>query len=152
MYDSNLQIRDAYLDGQIKLKYTGLINDDQLLMLAAEPDLNKARSTSSLYAGVSTTKDGSLKFGGSYFNSDELELLLKYDEELIKDASSQILAGKIKLNPYKYGNGKNALTYSDFRDIFFFDAMLKENKYHQVGSLKREELLEKIKKRLKEGN
>ena len=152
LYDSNLQIRDAYLDGQIKLKYTGLINDDQLLMLAAEPDLNKARSTSSLYAGVSTTKDGSLKFGGSYFNSDELELLLKYDEELIKDASSQILAGKIKLNPYKYGNGKNALTYSDFRDIFFFDAMLKENKYHQVGSLKRDELLAKIKKRLKESN
>ena len=152
LYNNNLQIKEAYLDGQIKLKYTGLINDDQLLMLAAEPDLNKPRSTSSIYAGVSSTKDGSLKFGGSYFNSDELELLLKYDEELIKDASSQILAGKVKLNPYKYGNGNNALTYSDFRDIFFFDAMLKENKYHQVGSLKRDELLEKIKKRLKEGN
>ena len=152
LYNTNLQIKEDNLDGQIKLKYTGLINDDQLLMLAAEPDLNNPRSTSSIYAGVSSTKDGTLKFGGSYFNSDELELLLKYDEELIKDASSQILAGKVKLNPYKYGNGKNALTYSDFRDIFFFDAMLKENKYHQVGSLKREELLEKIKKRLKERN
>ncbi|MCT6904198.1 MAG: ATP-dependent helicase, partial [Lactobacillus sp.] len=147
---NNLQVKKANLDGQVKLKYTGLINNDQLLMLEAEPDLKQPSYSSSLYTGVRSKKDGTLKFSGSSFKDDELDLLLKYDEELIKEASSQILSGQIKLNPYKYGNGINALTYSDYRDIFFFDAMLKENKYHKIGNIKKEELLEKIKKRLKE--
>ncbi|WP_338199050.1 PD-(D/E)XK nuclease family protein [Lactobacillus rizhaonensis] len=150
LYSNDLQIKKANLEGQVKLKYTGLINNDQLLMLEAEPDLKQPGNSSSLYTGVSSKKDGTLTFRGSSFKDDELELLLKYDEELIKEASSQILSGQIKLNPYKYGNGINALTYSDYRDIFFFDAMLKENKYHQVGNIKKKELLEKIKKRLKE--
>ncbi len=57
------------------------------------------------------------------FSADELKLLLEYDEDLIKSASSQILSGEIKLNPYRYGKGTSALTYSDYRDVFFFDSM-----------------------------
>lgn len=151
IYNKKLELNKAYLDGQYRLKYTGLINDDQLLLLEAEPELKEPGTSSSLYIGVkSKKKDGSLSFSGSAFKDDELKLLLKYDEELIKDASSQILSGQIKLNPYKYGNGISALTYSDFRDIFFFDAMLKENRYHQIGSMDKPELIKKITERLQE--
>ncbi len=82
------------------------------------------------------------------FSADELKLLLEYDEDLIKSASSQILSGEIKLNPYRYGKGTSALTYSDYRDVFFFDSMLKQNKYHQITNLNKKELLTKIKEKL----
>lgn len=152
LYKPNLQIKESNFDGKVRLKYTGLINENQALILDAEPQLTKASTASDLYSGVNTKKDGNISFRGNAFNEDELRLLLKYDEDLIKEASSQILSGNIKLNPYKYGRGINALTYSDYRDIFFFDAMLKENKYHQVGNLSKKELLEKIKEKLEEGD
>lgn len=150
LYNSHLELKQDNLDGKTRLKYTGLINYDQALVLDADPELEKNSTTSDLYTGVNSKKDGSLSFRGNAFKDDEIELLLQYDEELIKDAASQILSGEIKLNPYKYGKGINALTYSDYRDIFFFDAMLKENKYHQVGSLSKKELLSKIKEKLGE--
>jgi ATP-dependent helicase/nuclease subunit B len=52
------------------------------------------------------------------------------------------------LNPYKYGKSQNALTYSDFKDIFFFDAMLRQNQYHEISNMKKKDLLAKIKERL----
>ena len=148
LYNNKLELKTANLDGQTRLKYTGLINDDQALILDADPEMQQAGRVSELYTGVTSKKDGSLSFRGNAFTEDELDLLLQYDEELIKDASSQILSGKIKLNPYKYGNGVNALTYSDYRDIFFFDAMLKDNKYHQIGNISKDQLLLKIKEKL----
>lgn len=149
LYGNNLQLKQANLDGKTKLKYNGLINYDQAVILDADPALSNGGTTSEIYAGVNSKKDGSLSFRGNAFNDEEIELLLKYDEELIKDASSQILSGKVQLNPYKYGQQVTALTYSDYRDIFFFDAMLKENKYHQIDNLSKTELMNKIKEKLR---
>ncbi|BDR60512.1 PD-(D/E)XK nuclease family protein [Lactobacillus xylocopicola] len=148
LYASDLTLKQPSLDGQARLKYTGLINNDQLRLLEAEPELKQPSSSSQLYAGISAKKDGSITVRGNAFNDDELKLLLEYDEALIKGAASQILAGKIKLNPYQYGKAVNALAYSDYRDILFFDAMLKENQYHRIGNLSKKELLAKIKAKL----
>lgn len=151
LYNNKLQLKQTNLDGHTRLKYTGLINYNQALVLDADPELENGSTTSDLYTGVNSKKDGSLSFRGNAFTDEEIDLLLQYDEELIKDASSQILSGEIKLNPYKYGKGISALTYSDYRDIFFFDAMLKENKYHQVGNIDKKELLARIKEKLGKG-
>ncbi|WEV70179.1 PD-(D/E)XK nuclease family protein [Lactobacillus sp. ESL0785] len=148
----DLQLKKPALDGKIRLKYTGVLNEDPDLLLKAEPLLEKASISSDLYSGVKTKAKGGFSFQTSAFTADEIELLLKYDEDLIKEASSQILSGQIKLNPYKYGKNQTALTYSDYRDVFFFDAMLKENKYHQISNLKKKELLTKIKERLGESD
>ncbi len=67
---------------------------------------------------------------------------------MIKQAASQILSGQIKLNPYRYGKTHSALTYSDFKDIFFFDAMLKENNYHKIKAIDKKTLLNLIKEKL----
>ena len=53
-----------------------------------------------------------------------------------------------KLNPYKYGKSSNALTYSDYRDIFFFDAMLRQNQYHEITKIDKKDLLSKIRETL----
>ena len=39
-------------------------------------------------------------------------------------------------------------TYSDYRDVFFFDAMLRQNQYHEINNLNKKELILKIKEKL----
>ncbi|MDF7638921.1 PD-(D/E)XK nuclease family protein [Lactobacillus sp. ESL0791] len=146
---ADLQLKNAAVDSKPRLMYTGLITNDSQLLAEAEPLLNNSGTNSKLYTGLKTKARGGFSLPrNNNFSADEMQLLLDYDEELIKEASSQILSGEIELNPYRYGKNRSALTYSDYRDVFFFDAMLKQNKYHQITNIDKPELLEKIKKRL----
>ena len=102
-----------------------------------------------MYKNIRTISSGKISFGRSKtnFNEEELELILAYDEYLIKQASSNILSGSIDLNPFKFGKNESALTYSFYRDIFFFDAML-NNQYHEISSIDKKKLLTQIKEKL----
>ncbi|RVU71727.1 MULTISPECIES: PD-(D/E)XK nuclease family protein [Lactobacillus] len=150
LFDAHLNLKESAIDSKPQLMYTGLIANDPELLDEAEPLLNGSHSTSSqLYKQVKTKKDGDFSLPKDRnFSEDEIKLLLDYDEYLIKEASHQILSGKIELNPYRYGKSKNALTYSDYRDIFFFDAMLRQNQYHEIDKLSKKELLTQIKAKL----
>lgn len=150
LIDSNLNLRENAVDSKPKLMYTGLISNDPEILIEAEPLLDKSSSQASkLYTGVKTKSKGGFTLPTDRnFNEEEIQLLLDYDEYLIREASRQILSGKIELNPYRYGKGKNALTYSDFKDIFFFDAMLRQNQYHEINNMNKKELLTKIKEKL----
>ena len=66
---------------------------------------------------------------------------------MYKRQGNEILSGKIELDPYSYGQ-QTSLTYSDFKDIFFFDAMLKENNYHKIKSIDKKTLLTLIREKL----
>lgn len=146
MIGSDLKIKKAALSGKPHLLYKGLINNDPDLITEAEPLLKNAKTSSQLYSGLRSKANGGFVLPrNTNFSEEEIKLLLQYDEYLIKQAAHQILSGQIKLNPYRYGKGPTALTYSDYRDIFFFDAMLPENRYHEINSLDKKELLARIK-------
>ncbi|WEV44468.1 PD-(D/E)XK nuclease family protein [Lactobacillus sp. ESL0684] len=148
----SLELKQDKLVGKENLKYTGIINNDPELLLQAEPLLSQTGNSSDLYKGIAANKNGSFRLPkDTAFSREEIELLLKYDEELIKAAASQILTGKIKLNPYQVGENNNALTYSDYREIFFFDKML-GNQYHQIDRLDKKTLLAKIREELGESD
>ena len=133
-----------------KLMYNGILNKDPALLESVEPLLQEDRAVSELYTGVKRKTDGSLILPReTSFSSEDLDKILKYNSYLIEQAGHKILNGDIELNPYRY-NKKTSLQYSDFKDIFFFDAMLKENNYHKITSLKKKELLELIKEKLDE--
>lgn len=150
LIDSSMNLRQAATDSKPKLMYNGIISNDPDILTEAEPLLKgSTKQVSELYTGVKTKAKGGFSLPANRsFSEEEIELLLEYDEYLIKEASSQILSGKISLNPYKYGKSQNALTYSDFKDIFFFDAMLRQNQYHEISNMKKKDLLAKIKERL----
>ena len=150
LIDSSLNLRENAIDSKPKLMYTGLISNNPEILLEAEPLLDgKPSQASQLYTGVGTKAKGGFKLPADRnFSEEEIQLLLEYDEYLIKEASRQILSGQIELNPYRYGRSKNALTYSDFKDIFFFDAMLRHNQYHEISNMNKKDLLAKIKEKL----
>lgn len=146
VFDSNLQIKENLLDSKPKLMYNGLISSDPDLITKAEPALEKGGTASQIYSGVRSKKTGGFTLPRDHsFIQEEMDLLLKYDEYLIKKASNEILSGKVELNPYRYNKGRNAITYSDYRDVFFFDAMLNEDEYHEISGMNKKELMEKIK-------
>ncbi len=150
---ANLELKRSALDSKPHLLYKGIINNDPDLLTEAEPLLNKSSNASQLYSGLKAKAKGGFSLPrNTNFSKDEIALLLDYDEYLIKQASHQILAGKIKLNPYRYGKSSSALTYSDYRDIFFFDAMLQGNEYHEITAMSKKELLTKIKETLDKGD
>ena len=147
---ANFSLKNINSDNDKKLMYKGILNNDPALLESVEPLLKEDRASSELYNGVKRKVNGSFSLpADTSFNSEDLEKILEYNSYLIQQAAHKILNGNIELNPYQY-NKKTPLQYSDFKDIFFFDAMLKENNYHKISSLKKQELLQLIKEKLKE--
>ncbi len=141
----DLTLKPTQFDGQPRLTYTGLINNDPKRLKVAESRLSTAASSSGLYSGIKTKRDGNFSLPKNRnFNDAELADLLQYGEYLISQAGKTILSGELELNPYQYGKTSSALTYSDFKDIFFFDPMLPNNRYHMIENLAKPELMTKI--------
>ncbi|WP_276804281.1 PD-(D/E)XK nuclease family protein [Lactobacillus hominis] len=145
---SDFQIKDMDKINSPKLLYNGILVADDELLEEAEPNLKGDRAISELYNSIRKKVNGSFTYPSlTSFNKEQLEQILAYNAYLIKKAAKNILSGKIELNPYSY-NSRTPLQYSDYKDIFFFDAMLKENNYHKINSLNKKELLELIEKTL----
>lgn len=150
---ASLKVKGDQEDSLNRLEYTGLINNDPNILLAADPELNGPSENSTIYSGVRKRKNGNLTLPRNRnFSDKELQLLLAFDEYLIKKAAENILAGKINLNPYRLDSQKTALTYSDFKDIFFFDIKLGVNRYHNISNMTKAELMTKIKEILRGNN
>ena len=148
MYLCNYQIKDLAKESTKKLMYNGILIADEEMLDLIEPGMEKDRAVSDLYTSVKRKVNGDISWPQNQsFTSDQLDLLLAYNSYLIKNAGNEILSGKIELNPYSYGQ-QTSLTYSDFKDIFFFDAMLKENNYHKIKSIDKKTLLTLIKEKL----
>lgn len=139
---------DPVMEAVKTLQYQGILIDDVSLLKQVEPDLQKG---SDLYAGVALKKDGNFTKKTKVFTNEQLDKILTYNDYLINQAASDILSGKIELNPYKDGQ-RTALDYSQYKDIQFFDAMLPENDYHEINSISSvDELMKYIDEMLKKG-
>ena len=115
---SNYQIKDLLKESTKKLMYNGILIADEEILDLIEPGMEKDRANSEIYSSVKRKVNGDISWPRNQsFTPDQLELLLAYNSYLIKNAGSEILSGKIKLDPYTYGQ-QSSLTYSDFKDIF----------------------------------
>lgn len=151
LINTKFEIKPENEASKPKLMYKGLIVDDPKLLVEAEPLLDQSDTKSQIYDGLKTKKKGGFSLPTKRaFNEKELEQLLNYDEYLIKHAANEILSGQIALNPYKYGQ-QTGLQYSDYKDIFFFDAMMPQNKYHIIKNLDKKAFFEQIKDDLEKG-
>ena len=79
-----------------------------------------------------------------FYDLSEIELLREYNREKIQKAGNQIVSGEIKLNPTYKDNQRIACQYCPFRSVCKFDAMLKENNYHRLEKLSKDEVLKRM--------
>lgn len=145
IFDANFDLKQAYLGGQDKLRLNGVAVNDPVLF--SEVDQSLKTGSSSYYRGASVTKKGTFKSSDSFYSKEEMNLLLEYVEYLIENAAEGILEGQIALNPFRQG-GQNGLTYTDYKDIYYFDEQLPTNHYHDLGTMHKTDLLTQVRSAL----
>ncbi len=90
------------------------------------------------------------EFSSSQFVTEgEVELLIQHNRHNFKEAGQEIFNGSTKLNPAYRDKLRVACQYCPFRSVCQFDVMLKENEYHRIEKLKKDDVLNKI---VEEGN
>lgn len=145
--DPVLKAEEASLAEVLKAyKYKGIfLEDSELYPLFDETLAVKERSV--IYP-ILSNKDGVLNKESNskaFYKEDDLTLLRRHNRNLMKNAAENIVTGQITLNPYKKSSGEKACTFCPFRSLCGFDAMLKQNDYHEIPTLAKDEILNEIK-------
>ncbi|WP_334328681.1 PD-(D/E)XK nuclease family protein [Companilactobacillus sp. HBUAS59699] len=140
-------ITDTNLLNEFKLK--GLVLDDDKLLENIDTKLMSGKSP---IVPVKYKKDdGFVGEPDSVVSQSDFFKILNYNRHLITKAGEKIYSGKLNLNPYRDYQLKTGLTYSDYRPIFEFDAMLPENDYHEIIKYKKIDVLKRIENILEDG-
>ncbi|WP_165006813.1 MULTISPECIES: PD-(D/E)XK nuclease family protein [unclassified Enterococcus] len=135
-----------------KFSYDGVFVDDPGLLEVLDHSL-EAKENSLIYPVKKNAKDQYQK--GSYskekfFTEEELQLFMAHNRENMRLAGDAITSGEIKLNPAYKDKQRIACEFCPFRSICTFDVMLKENNYHRLEKLDKDEALRRILKRSEE--
>lgn len=103
------------------------------------------------YFPIHFNKNGSIdkKSLNKIWQDKDLNLLINYVEDKVREAGNKIYNGSVSLNPVKWSDEKTALKYSPYKDIMQFDAMLFENKYRTISNLSKSEFITLLKEGIK---
>lgn len=128
-------------------KYDGLFVDDEVAFEIYDQSIET--SSSSLVFPLKKNKDDIIskatKTDQRFYAEEEIELLRQHNEKKLIQGGQRILSGEVDLNPfYKIKDKKRACEFCSFRSVCNFDVMLKENQYHRIENLKKDEIIERI--------
>lgn len=135
-----------------KFSYDGVFVDDPALLEVLDHSL-EAKEQSLIYPVKKNAKDEYQKGSFSkdkFFTEEELQLFMAHNRENMRLAGDAITSGEIKLNPAYKDKQRIACEFCPFRSICTFDVMLKENNYHRLEKIDKEEALRRILKRSEE--
>ncbi|MFA6697817.1 MAG: helicase-exonuclease AddAB subunit AddB [Eubacteriales bacterium] len=121
------------------LRLKGLVLNDVNIIRKMDKDIQGASEV--LPLGLK--KDGSVTASSSVLDEQEFMGLLSHVKGLIGQIGTEIIKGQIKIEPIKKGN-RSACTYCEYSGICQFDASLDENKYRNIPTVKKEDILEKL--------
>lgn len=132
-----------------KFSYDGIFVDEPQLLEVFDHSL-EARDNSLIYPVKKNAKDEYQKGSFSkekFYTEEELQLFMAHNRANMRLAGDKITSGEIKLNPAYKDKERLACQFCPFRSICTFDVMLKENNYHRLEKLNKEEALRRIIKR-----
>ncbi|MEY8442511.1 PD-(D/E)XK nuclease family protein [Lactobacillaceae bacterium 24-114] len=135
--NKNKSLEDLQLTSH---QYKGLLLNEPDILNSLDEKL--ADRQSALYP-LKVTKDKiSAKKDALLVTPAQLQWLQEWTKKLIIGAGDQILAGEIKLNPFRLIEGSHrntGLDYSEFKDIYQFDNMLDQANYRELDPKKPQE-------------
>ncbi len=135
-----------------KFSYDGVFVDDPGLLEVLDHSL-EAKENSLIYPVKKNAKAEYQKGSFSkdkFYTEEELQLFMAHNRANMRLAGDKITSGEIKLNPAYKDKERIACQFCPFRSICTFDVMLKENNYHRLEKLNKEEALRRILKRSEE--
>ena len=121
-------------------KMSGLVLDDKKVVRAMDRSFGKE----SRIIPVSFNQDGSISKNSSAITSGQFKDMQNHINRLIKKMGKEILSGKNDISPVEH-TGKTGCDYCDFKKVCLFDERC-GGKYNSLEKLKKEEILNLIKK------
>lgn len=129
-----------------EFRYQGLLVEDDGFIEQLDKTVGP-QETSAVYP-YNILKNGTVR-SNQFVTEDELELLRTHNRELFSKAGENIYSGNIRLNPAYREKIRIACQYCPFRSVCQFDPMLKENNYHRLEKMKKDDVIDRIKFNLK---
>ncbi len=80
-------------------------------------------------------------------SKEEFKILQDYIDYIIKQIAKEIFSGKIEIKPY-YKNGKTPCEFCNYKTICGFDTKQNKNSYRYIEKEAKEEILQKMKKKI----
>ena len=130
-----------------KLRPQGLCRSEMGVLKLLDQTL--ASGVSSDVIPASVNKDGSLSRTSQTESLENFEQIRDYTNRKVKDLGNRIVGGGIKADPYARED-RNACTFCPYQGICGFDPRIPGFDYRRLPKLKREDVLEAIRKSEKE--
>lgn len=127
-----MEINEEEIEDEIRKKFRmqGIVLADMNIVKMMDHKLN-AGETSDMIP-VSLKKDGEFDTRSSkILKKEEFENLQKKINQIIKEISTEILSGKIGIEPYSYKE-ETGCTYCQYGSICRFNPNFKNNTYHYI--------------------
>ena len=145
---STVQLDEEEINKEVmkKLKMNGLLLKDVKIVQSMDNDM----ITYSLIIPATLKKDGTFSQTSSVVTEEQFDLLREYVNEKMVELCTDMLSGKIKIEPCKSIKGSHC-EYCDYSAICQFDTSIKNNKYKIIANRKDKEVWEKIKEDVEGG-
>lgn len=132
------------LDALLKkeLRMTGVVNKNDAVIAYLDGEF----TDKSDILPLERKKDGSLSVKSSVINEEELQEISRYVNQKVKEIGTEILEGKIAIDPYKQGTD-SACDYCSFRPVCGFDGRIPGYHYRNLGEMGAEEVMEKMREK-----
>lgn len=141
--DVNMTDEEIELEIKKKFKMQGLILADVKVVRMMDKKLEKGAS--SIVPAYIDSNENLSNTRSSTLTKEQFQNLQKYMNTILKQIASEILSGKIELKPYyNTKKKKTPCDYCEYKSICNFNS--NENEYNYIPNMKKEEILEMIKK------
>ena len=124
-----------------ELKMDGLVVKN--ISVIEKMDENLKTENTSHIVPIKLKKDGDFAANSSVFEDEELRGLISHVRNLISEISTEILKGKIRVEPTKT-KSRTSCEYCELSSICQFDTSFKDNNYNTLKKLTNKEVLERI--------
>ncbi|WP_054695636.1 helicase-exonuclease AddAB subunit AddB [Syntrophomonas palmitatica] len=119
-----------------KLKMDGVLLKDVRIIRAMDANAD----TGSHIIPAAITSNGEVHRQSSVLEESEFAALLQHMRELVKKMGLEIIQGRVRINPVRNEKG-SACIYCNYKSICQFDPLFEDNRYRNLRSLKREEII-----------
>jgi len=131
-------------------KYKGLILNDPNLLDSLDLSLPEEKLSYSSVYPYKKKKDGTFS-SKSLITEEELRLLFEHNEYLIRKAGNEIIGGNLKLEPFYDKKHFTPSVGGEYRPISQFDPLLNENNYKDLPTMEKDQLIDVLKQKYKDG-
>ena len=126
-------------------KMKGIVVSDVKIVKMMDNKLGPSMSSEQI--PVYLDKDENISSGwSSAIDKEGFEKLQKYTKHIISEIAKDIYSGDISLKPFKM-NKKTPCEYCEYKSICNFDPKMEKNEYNYISKMKKEEIIEEIKRR-----